>query len=674
MSKLKNYNILVWTLIVILIFTLIPQNIVRIKNENQNKNVVISLLYKDINSVLSKNDLDEYLDKFKEAGVTTVSVMEEDLYSLTSNGTITAIKYSDLKHKYDKQSIRLADILSDNENINSFSYVFMSGREEGKSLLAKWVPDKFTHEEYTSFYYDGLDIYCIYDGSANVWDFTLGYNENVIQYLKDKGFDIALVYKTRDYTKTDYIKEMDRLVKKYGIKYLTLKDNRRRATDEALARENYMGISNLIKENNMTLVVTENNTQLSNERPMGYNEIFGDNYKSVARAYETYDMQDDATGYLFRYYQYLNSTIDRNNMFISVTQIDADRKTAKEAADLTVKAVKTYADKIKSLGYNLEPINVDYSNYKVDITKSASISIAIMILMMTLMLNLLITKEYNRLVSLIGILVAGVSMPLSTIIPESLVYLYPTACAVILPCFAITVMLYFVKLVKEKTNLITLMASSSAVFLLTLCGGALMLGAMLSGIDFYVNNLIFKGIKISLIAPILFTAFAYYFIFIKKEDKTVIDDIKNAATAKISVYWMAIFVVFAAVAGIYLLRSGNVEKISSLEAFFRRTITETFAARPRTKEIILGYPCFVLFLYYIKKYDVKIISFVAAVGTSILAASISNSFCHVFTNLTTIFMRVLNGFAIGIIISMFVLIANEILVRLIKMVLKNKHC
>ena len=138
--------------------------------------------------------------------------------------------------------------------------------------------------------------------------------------------------------------------------------------------------------------------------------------------------------------------------------------------------------------------------------------------------------------------------------------------------------------------------------------------------------------------------------------------------ADIKVYWVLIGAVILGVGLYYIIRSGNVNKISGLEQAMRTTLTEIFPARPRTKEFLIGYPALVLFAYYMKNSKIHIINWILAVAASILAASVTNSFCHVFTDYQTICMRVVNGLIVGTLISIAVLIANAIIVKLVKTV------
>ena len=145
--KMLN-KFLPWVLIVTLLCALVPSVLHRIEIENQNKNVVVSALYKDFQLVLSETDKDTYMKKLKKAGVTTVSLVEEDLNSLVADGRITNIKYNGLLHKYDEESMLLAEELEKNPNVVNDSYVIITKREESKEILAKWFPQKFTEDEY----------------------------------------------------------------------------------------------------------------------------------------------------------------------------------------------------------------------------------------------------------------------------------------------------------------------------------------------------------------------------------------------------------------------------------------------------------------------------------------------------------------------------------------------
>ena len=95
-------------------------------------------------------------------------------------------------------------------------------------------------------------------------------------------------------------------------------------------------------------------------------------------------------------------------------------------------------------------------------------------------------------------------------------------------------------------------------------------------------------------------------------------------------------------------------------------------ARPRTKEIILGWPCLALYLFYVKKDKAKLLQWVFAIGASILFASVVNTFCHAFTLAETMILRAANGMLFGIPIAIVALLINLLAYKLFnKFVNKN---
>lgn len=676
MNKKKLYNIIKLVLAVVLIAAMLPTTFARIRNESNNRSVVVSLLYNDIKMKLSAKDLDEQLDEYKKLGVNTVTVQEEDLNSLVSSGTVTCLKYNVLLHKYEAENENMIAQLRDLPDITNDSYILITKRPASKALLAQWIPAKYTDDEYDYMVTDeGADMYVLYDGTPYTFQISVGYNENDLKYLHDKGFDISLDSKVKNYATQGYLAEYDRLIKEYNVKYFSVRDdNYRHPKKEKDAKANYEGISKLIKNNNLVLVVSENPDQLSNEKPIGYKTIFEDNSDAVIRAYETYWVPGgDPTEYMFRYNQYLNSTIDRNIRFITVTQVINPMGTHMEQNILTQKAVKTYIDKINELGYNTKSFSLNY-DYNVNRRLVSALALVLMALMLLTMIEWLAGKIYRPLIILAAIgSVLGVAA--TFVLPMDLVQLYPSLFAVLAPCFALTAVFVFVS--EHNSELKTNISRGGYILGSMLMALGLMLivgmvqGTLLSGIDYYINYSIYRGIKLSLYVPTLYAMLAFYMIFLKKEALNIpgiINDIKKLMKSDIKVYWVIIALVFLYVGRIYIVRSGNVNVISSLEETFRNVITDAFPARPRTKEFI-AWPCLMLFIYYIRVRRIPLLSFVFGVGGAIVFASITNSFCHVFTNLSTIYTRVFVGVLLSIFICIGVYILNKFCLWLVEKVL-----
>lgn len=662
---------LIYIVLIAMIALLIPGIGNRIEHEAKNKNVVMSLLYNDIANKVSKSELYENIDGYKKEGLNMISIMEDDINSLVARGDLTCIKYNVLRHKYDKQSLEIADKIEETcKDITFDSYVVLASREDMKESLKYNLPRRYSQDEFFCVgTYDDLDIYILYDGRRQLWDYAVGYNEQVIADLKNMGLNITLVHKVKNYKKTEYLEDMERIIKEYDVKYLNIKEGSKQVDTEE-NQDNYEGISKIINQNNMTLVVTENTNQLSNQKCFGYSYIFDETVKNggsqkVIRAYETYDdFQADETNWKYRTEQYFNSTIDRNIRFITITQIAIDDLTYKECADNTLKAVTLYKDKIASEGFtvNMEPNKNDYTANK---ALNYAACATVMILCLMLMYEM-ISGNKNLKTVIFAIVAGALAFAGTFILPEALISLYPTAFSVVQSCFAMTVILYFLKTEKDAFKLWQLIVFAVCLILFVLFLGALCMGTLLSGINYYINNDIFRGIKLSLIAPVLYTCIVYYFMFIKSNQSKVIYDVKEVLHSNIKVYGVLIGAVVLAVGLYYIIRSGNVSNISSIEQTMRSALIEIFPERPRTKEFLIGYPALVLFVYYMKNSNIHLIKWLLAVATSVLVASVTNSFCHVFTDFTVITKRTINAFILGVIISAIAYILNLILIKAIK--------
>lgn len=654
---------------VILLALISPAFIKRVQNESDNKDVLFAINYNNAAMALSAQELDESLERNKtQNGVKTALVAEESVNSLINDGFVTAIKYNVLCHKYDDESEKIIKQLSGNDKIHNDSYVLITKRDEQKKFLEKWVTSKYTEDEYLKIATEtNADVYVIYKSVSEAWHMTVGFDEKKLENAKKHGYDIVLSLMLNAYTNTEYIKEIEALVDKYDVKYINIKKTHNDQNAYPDAAANYNGFCSMIKNKGLYLILTEEQTQLSNQKPIGYQALIDSAGGRVIRGYDTIDIDLTNTGstiYEKRYSQILNSVVDRNIRFVVVNQLTNGFDTIAVKNEKTDRSTKMAMDKLESIGYNTKSYDKVYVDYTVDRKLTSAAAMVMMILMCLAILEWLVGKRI-RIIEIIARVGAVLSVIFTYLAPDGIVLLYPTLFAIIAPCFAITATLIFVKNMRDRLSGAVFVISSAAValLLLVLCAGVQC--ALLSGLDYYLNSLIFRGIKLSLIVPIVYTCAAYGIIFADRNENHIAK-IGKILNADVKVYWMILGAVLAGVAAIYLIRSGNVEKISGAESAMRNTITELMPARPRTKEFLVGWPCLLLFLYFAKNTKWNVLNWCFAVGSSILFASVINSFCHVFTSTATIYARVVNGLIIGAVVSAILIIISHITVKFIQ--------
>ncbi len=662
------------SIILVLIALTVPTFAVRFKNENANNDVVMALNYNDYESSLSDSELLKSFDENKKIGVNTVLIGEESANSLINSGFVSVINYNVLAHKYDEESEQILRILGNNEKIHDDSFVFITKRDEAKYFISKWIKGKYTEDEYcyakASF---GADVYVLYEENGTQWQVMTGFNEEKIRTAKKNGFDIALSMLVGSYNNTEYIEEIDRLVKKYDIKYLNLKQNLRHKIDNPAAKNNYDKLAKVIEDNNMTLVLTENEDQLSNQKPVGYEKLIESANGRVLRCYDTTDYlvnKSGETDFEQRYYKIINSVADRNIRFVNINQLTNGNDSFAVKDEKTTKATKLAIDKLNEFGYNTGEMNTSLKAYSVNRRAVSALGMLVMILMWLTIIELLCGKSVKPL-EIIAYAGALLSIVFTFVAPIGLVLLYPSLYAITMPCFCITLIFAFIARFSKKMALlpftVSVIALTTALFLVT----GIVQSSMLSGADYYLNSLIFRGIKLSLIVPILFSAVAYFVIDAQESGENPIRKFIEFLNTNIKVYWVILGMAVAAVGVIYIIRSGNVKEISGMESTLRNSITERMLARPRTKEFLVGWPCLVLLTYYASKTNCKLMRFMLSLGSSILFASVINTFCHVFTDVSVVYARVLNGLGLGLIISAGFYLANAIAVSLVKYIIKK---
>jgi len=667
----RNLVVRILKMLLLLAFML-PSFAQRVENEAANNDVKFALNFNNAAMVLSQEEIDATLDENMDMGVNTLFIGEESINSLISAGDITGIKYNVLCHKYDDESEDIIKQLSGDKKIHNDSYVLISKRPARKEFMEKWIKAKYASDEYVKKTTPlGADVYVLYEGVSDAWKVAVGFDEEKLEYAHEKGFDIVLSMMVNAYSDTQYVEYIDEIVDKYQIKFINLKKGQNNHGQIENEKKNYKALCRMIEEKELYLILTEEQTQLSNQKPIGYSELIKSADGRVLRGYETADFETKNTGatiYDKRYYQILNSVVDRNIRFVTINQLTNGTDTFGEKSEKTNIATSQVLDKLTKSGYNTQSYDMKY-DYTVN---RRLVSACAMVLMILMGLTILEWLANARLKKLEWVLMAAavLSVGFTFLAPEGIVLLYPTLFAVIAPCFCITAVMVFVRDMRHKLSMSVLTVASVALTVAVLWLCAFVQTSLLSGVDYYLNSIIFRGIKLSLLVPIAYTAVAYGIIFAKK-DENHIAKVISVLNADIKVYWMIIAALVAAVGAVYLIRSGNVTSISPIENFMRNTITELMYARPRTKEFLIGWPCLVLFVYYVKNTNCSVIQWCLCVGSSILFASVINTFCHVFTSASVMYMRTFNGILVGAAVSAFAIVLNAVLVKSVKYFIKK---
>ena len=125
-----------------------------------------------------------------------------------------------------------------------------------------------------------------------------------------------------------------------------------------------------------------------------------------------------------------------------------------------------------------------------------------------------------------------------------------------------------------------------------------------------------------------------------------------------AVFLLAVFVY-------YIYRTGNSATTSSAELAFRNFLENTLVIRPRTKEMIVGWPMLMLFIWSLRR-RMKFLPMIFGTGMTIGLVSVVNTFLHIRTPFLLSLLRTGWGILFGLLIGTAVVIVAELIYRLVR--------
>lgn len=213
------------------------------------------------------------------------------------------------------------------------------------------------------------------------------------------------------------------------------------------------------------------------------------------------------------------------------------------------------------------------------------------------------------------------------------------------------------RMADKATSLLKIVATGVAA--LFACGimsyvGAAYLSGSLADTEYLLEVNIFRGIKLTFIMPIIMVAIAFlqrFDVFDGKMDDTegFLDQFKKLLDMPVKVKTLlGLFLVL--VAGVvFVARSGHTMgmPVSATELKFRAFLEQAMYARPRSKELLIGHPAFMLaVLAWFRKWPTMVL-FVLVLVATIGQGSMVETFAHMRSPIFMSFVRGIGGIVLG---------------------------
>lgn len=205
--------------------------------------------------------------------------------------------------------------------------------------------------------------------------------------------------------------------------------------------------------------------------------------------------------------------------------------------------------------------------------------------------------------------------------------------------------------IKKGPGTVTLSRAISMVmttFFITVIGALYITGA-LADTSFMTGAKQFMGVKIAFILPLLGTAL---YLAINSEQFNSREKLLSILNRPLTVGMILALALIGGAGAIYILRSGNFGiGVLDMERVARSLLENLMSVRPRTKEFLIGYPALLLAAIYSVRRHGAAFWALLVIGT-IGPVSTVNTFCHAHSPFMVSVLRSFYGVLIGIFVGM----------------------
>ncbi len=700
---IKKNRILIFTALAGLIASLIPIG-AKVQAEEQNKSYDIILDYSSLRAMELQSDITdaEWLDFFRSIGVDKVALTESSLLSLSKSSSIPvhAAKVSELVSSYNwemrfpptvvnwvKDSKALSDVLIVAENAEAFDWIEASLKERTDNLQYKRCSENDGYFIFIPTQKEGLV------GSAFL-DLCLGIWPDDEAKMKAHGYQIVPRTVTVDGLNGEkFAESFISVMKKLDTPYFM------NSGDSLLGYDSEAGTALLIRylqDSGVPITMFEENDQSQNLvwdgiedllEETGYHGVRSFNeWSYIQNRYEYcgYEGPEEITNSFFRAIAERNCKLIFMKMILEAdndVKVDADETKWKYVTEQS--AYKQMLDdldtRLSAIGYSkatVKPMSLNTPSVLFRLIEGIGIAALLTIL---LDLFLLLRQKTCRITfAVIAVLMAALCM----VKISSYILILSMLGGIVMPSLAA---IGLCRILAEKKNsekhigglLIETIWASLITILVSFCGSILASSA-LSQLSFILEMDLYRGVKLMQLIPIGLFALGYLLVFAYEQtgardaviaaigergtenrNRNFLIYCENILNRPMKLSWF-IAVVFIAVIGVmvlgvgvyYIYRTGNATNVSSMELQFRNILENTLIARPRTKEMLIGWPCLMLFIWSIRR-GMRYIPFLFGLAGSIGLVSVVNTFLHIRTPFLLSLLRtgwgILFGFILGII-------------------------
>ena len=717
-SFLKKDRLLVLLALLGLLASLVPI-VNRVQTEESNKYYDYVLDYASLRSMArqSSQTEDEWLDLFRSLGVDKVALSEASALNLHDNAAIPvhAMTVKKAAESYGWENNYPAEVVSWLSESTDVSDAIIWTET---AAAYEWMLDAF-NARFENFeaktYLEGEHGFIFIRQQENgmkgekLLDLRLGIWPGTVELIERHGYQIVPRTVTqKDMNGTKFAEAYIDVLKHYNAPYFMNNG------DELVGYESDEGWDLLVQylnESGASVAMMEQNDQSQNQTWPGIEDLLNETgYRGIRvfnewayiqnrYQYCGYEGPEEITNTFFRAIAERNCKVIFLKMILepdSDVSWDADEK---EWVYITDPA--EYEKMLTDLDTRLAPLGYTRGTVPAMEMEDPSVLLKVVqgigtaaLLVMLFDLFFFIGKRWRTILLVLGALgFAG----LAVLKPAMFRLILSMSGGIVMPSLA-AVGLCRVLMEKRRTEpqakfgrVLGYTLGISVLTILTAFCGSLLATSALSQLSYMIEMDLYRGVKIMQLIPIGLFILAYLLVYAYEETgarDAVLAHVGprgekgrvkrfNAYFAQVmktpmQLGWFVAIVVIA-VAAVFLLlvfvyyiyRTGNSTTTPETELAFRNFLENTLIARPRTKEMLIGWPMLMLFIWSLRR-GMKFLPMVFGMGMSIGLVSVVNTFLHIRTPFLLSLLRTGWGILFGLLIGLAAVVIAEGLYRLVR--------
>lgn len=717
-SFLKKDRLLVLLALLGLLASLVPI-VNRVQTEESNKYYDYVLDYASLRSMArqSSQTEDEWLDLFRSLGVDKVALSEASALNLHDNAAIPvhAMTVKKAAESYGWENNYPAEVVSWLSESTDVSDAIIWTET---AAAYEWMLDAF-NARFENFeaktYLEGEHGFIFIRQQENgmkgekLLDLRLGIWPGTVELIERHGYQIVPRTVTqKDMNGTKFAEAYIDVLKHYNAPYFMNNG------DELVGYESDEGWDLLVQylnESGASVAMMEQNDQSQNQTWPGIEDLLNETgYRGIRvfnewayiqnrYQYCGYEGPEEITNTFFRAIAERNCKVIFLKMILepdSDVSWDADEK---EWVYITDPA--EYEKMLTDLDTRLAPLGYTRGTVPAMEMEDPSVLLKVVqgigtaaLLVMLFDLFFFIGKRWRTILLALGAL--GFT-GLAVLKPAMFRLILSMSGGIVMPSLA-AVGLCRVLMEKRRTEpqakfgrVLGYTLGISVLTILTAFCGSLLATSALSQLSYMIEMDLYRGVKIMQLIPIGLFILAYLLVYAYEETgarDAVLAHVGprgekgrvkrfNAYFAQVmktpmQLGWFVAIVVIA-VAAVFLLlvfvyyiyRTGNSTTTPETELAFRNFLENTLIARPRTKEMLIGWPMLMLFIWSLRR-GMKFLPMVFGMGMSIGLVSVVNTFLHIRTPFLLSLLRTGWGILFGLLIGLAAVVIAEGLYRLVR--------